>query len=261
MNEPRALRVVQLTDTHFCAQRSDRLRGRNPDSTLRAVLEAIAAEGLPDLFLLTGDLAQDPCEAAYARLRDAIGNTGVPAWCLPGNHDDGELMRAELNRDGLATPRARRLDGWLVVLLDSSVPGQAGGELGASELAALANTLASYPDDPALVCLHHPPVALGSRWIDALGLADAGAFFEVIDANSNVRAVLWGHAHQAWDSRWDDVLLLGTPSTSSQFTPGADEFTIDEDAPPGWRRLTLHPDGRVETEVCWLGRSGITGAC
>ena len=260
MNDPRALDVVQLTDIHLCERRGERLRGGDPDASLGAVLAAVAAGGLPDLFLLTGDLAQDPCEAAYTRLRDYLGNTGVPTWCLPGNHDDGDLMRTALNRDGLATPRARRIEGGLVVLLDSTVPGEAGGVLGDAVLAALANTLSSYPDDPALVCLHHPPVALGSRWIDALGLADAEAFFEVVDANPNVRAVVWGHAHQTWESRWNDVLLLGTPSTGTQFLPGAAEFTIDEGAPPGWRRLTLHPDGRIETRLHWLD-SGITGAC
>ena len=249
MTDPRALQLVQLTDTHLRARRGETLRGVDTDATLRAVLAAIEDEGLPDLFLVTGDLAEDPVPEAYARLRDLLGNTGVPAWCIPGNHDDAELTRTELNRDGLATPRARRVNGWLLVLLDSSVPGEVGGELGASELAALANTLASYPDEPALVCLHHPPVALGSRWIDALGLADAGAFFEVIDQNPQVKAVLWGHAHQAWEGRWEDALLLGTPSTCIQFLPGADEFAIDEGQPPGWRRLTLHPDGRIESRL------------
>jgi 3',5'-cyclic-AMP phosphodiesterase len=243
-----ALRVVQLTDTHLRAQRGATLRGTDPDATLRAVLGALDT---PDLFLLTGDLAEDPVPEAYARLRDLVGSTGVPAWCLPGNHDDIELFHAELHRDGLATPRARRVNGWLIVLLDSTRPGEIGGELGAQELAALADTLASYPDEPALVALHHPPVALGSRWIDALGLADAGMFFEIIDANPQVRAVIWGHAHQAWEGRWEDTLLLGCPSTCMQFLPGADEFALDT-RPPGWRHLTLHPDGHLETRVGWL---------
>lgn len=250
MGDPATLRVVQLTDTHLRAEPGVPLRGTDTDATLRTVLAAIAAEGPPDLFLLTGDLAEDPVAEAYERLRDLVGNTGVPAWCLPGNHDDPALMRAELNRDGLATPRARRVNGWLVVLLDSTVPGETGGELGTAELAALADTLASYPDEPTLVALHHPPVALGSRWVDALGLADAGAFLEVIEANPQVRAIVWGHAHQVWEGRWEDTLLLGTPSTCMQFLPGADDFTLDT-KPPGWRRLELHPDGRVETTVGW----------
>lgn len=252
MDEPRPLRVIQLTDTHLRADPDGTLRGRRPDATLRAVLAEIAERGLPDLFLLTGDLAEDPGPSAYARLRGFVGDTGVPAWCLPGNHDDVDLMRAELNRDGLATPRARRANGWLFVLLDSSVPGSPAGELGTAELAALADTLAAYPDEPALIALHHPPVALGSRWIDRLGLADAESFFEVLDANPNVRGVIWGHAHQAWEGHWEHARLLGTPSTHTQFAQGADEYTED-DAPPAWRELRLYADGRLETEVCWLG--------
>ena len=251
MSEPRPLHVIQLTDTHLRTDPAGELRGRVPDATLRAVLAEIGRTGMPDLFLLTGDLAEDPGEAAYARVRDLIGGTGVPAWCLPGNHDDLDGMRDQLNRDGLATPRARRANGWLFVLLDSTVPGSPAGELGTAELAALADTLASYPDEPALVALHHPPVALGSAWIDRLGLADAEAFFHVIDANPNVRGVIWGHAHQPWDDHWEDVRLMGTPSTHVQFVPGADEYAED-DRPPGWRDLLLYEDGRLESEVRWL---------
>lgn len=255
MNDPRALRVIQLSDMHLRAEPGALLRGGDPEAGLRKVLSVIGQGEAPNLFLLTGDLVEDPVTEAYERVRDLVGNTGVPAWCLPGNHDDPDLMRAELNRDGLATPRARRADGWLIMLLDSTLPGQAGGELGHGELATLADTLASYPDEPALVALHHPPVALGSRWIDELGLGDAGAFFDVIDANPQVRAVIWGHAHQAWEGRWEDTLLLGTPSTTVQFKPGADAFAIDA-RPPGWRELSLYPDGRIETHVAWLDDDG-----
>lgn len=251
MADPGALRIVQLTDTHLRARGGELLRGADPDETLAAVLRRITDEGLPDLFLLTGDLVEDPAASAYERLRDLVGNTGVPAWCLPGNHDDHDLMRAELNRDGLATPRARRVNGWLVVLLDSTIPGEARGELGTAELAGLADTLGSYPDDPALIALHHPPVALGSRWIDALGLADAEPFFEVVEQRPNVRAVVWGHAHQQWEGNWDNVRLLGTPSTGVQFKPRVDEF-VHDDRPPGWRVLELHTDGSVDSEVRWL---------
>lgn len=251
MDDAGALRIVQLTDLHLRGEQGLPFRGVDTDVTLRAALTDITGTGLPDLFLLTGDLAEDPTHEAYERVRDLVGGTGVPAWCLPGNHDNVDLMRQELNRDGLATPRARRVNGWLLVLLDSTVPGQAGGELGAAELATLADTLASYPQEPTLLALHHPPVALGSRWVDALGLADAGAFFEILDANPQVRVVIWGHAHQAWEGRWEDTLLLGTPSTCMQFLPGADEFAIDS-KPPGWRWLELHPDGRVTTRVGWL---------
>jgi Icc protein len=38
------------------------------------------------------------------------------------------------------------------------------------------------------------------------------------------------------------------PSTCIQFKPLSDGFALDESG-PGWRYLTLHPDGRVASQV------------
>ncbi len=41
---------------------------------------------------------------------------------------------------------------------------------------------------------------------------------------------------------------MGTPSTCIQFMPNKDVFALDrQDA--GYRRLTLHDNGEIETEV------------
>jgi Icc protein len=39
----------------------------------------------------------------------------------------------------------------------------------------------------ALVCLHHHPVAMHSRWLDSVGLANANEFWSVIDSHPQVR--------------------------------------------------------------------------
>jgi len=44
------------------------------------------------------------------------------------------------------------------------------------------------------------------------------------------------------------VRLLASPSTCVQFAPGSESFKVD-DQPPGYRWLTLHTDGRIETGV------------
>jgi Icc protein len=44
---------------------------------------------------------------------------------------------------------------------------------------------------------------------------------------------------------------MATPSTCVQFRPGARDFELDV-LPPGFRRLTLHDDGRIDTTVGWL---------
>jgi Icc protein len=41
---------------------------------------------------------------------------------------------------------------------------------------------------------------------------------------------------------------MASPSTCIQFLPGSDGFAVDTTA-PGYRWLSLHADGRIETGV------------
>jgi Icc protein len=143
-------------------------------------------------------------------------------------------------------------------MLDSSVEGRAAGELPESELARLDAALAGAGDRHALVCLHHHPVSLDSRWLDQVALQNAGAFFSVIDRHPRVRAIAFGHVHQAHDSLRGDVRILGTPSTCAQFLPGSDRFQVDP-RPPAYRHLVLRENGVVSTRLHWLAGSYTSG--
>ena len=57
--------------------------------------------------------------------------------------------------------------------------------------------------------------------MDSIGLHNREALFEVLDRFSCVKALLWGHIHQAFDSERRGVRLLATPSTGVQFAPRA----------------------------------------
>ena len=73
----------------------------------------------------------------------------------------------------------------------------------------------------------------------------------IIDSHAHVRAVVWGHVHQAYDGRRGDVRLLATPSTGAQFLPKSDRYAVDS-RPPAYRHFDLHSDGRIDTAVHWL---------
>ncbi len=240
-------RLVQITDTHLRA-RPSLSWGVDVDAGLAAVLAAVRARGA-DALLLTGDLVHDEGEAAYARLRGLIAATGLPALCLPGNHDDATRLAACCDDTGpLRLARAIALGGWRLVALDSSVPGEPGGALGDAELARLAAQLEAHPATPTLVALHHPPLAIGSPWLDTMMLADADALFAVLARHRQVRAVAFGHIHQQFEAEHGGLRLLAAPSTCVQFRPGTAEPETDP-LPPGYRWLDLHPDGRFETGV------------
>jgi Icc protein len=245
--------VLHVTDTHLFAQRTGRLLGLVTYDSLTAVLAAAAAEP-PDMVLATGDLAQDGTAQAYAHLAEAFSGFAAacplppPVYWLPGNHDEPAVMRATLTCAPLRPETEVVVGGWYIILLDSTVPGEVGGALSEDELARLDAGLRAHADCPALVCLHHNPVVTSARWMDDIGLANAPAFFAILDRHPQVRGVLWGHVHQAIDLERQGVRLMASPSTCIQFKPETVEFGLDPSA-PGYRRLWLYPDGRLETRV------------
>jgi len=246
------LRILHLTDPHLHARRDARLRGVNTDDTLVATLgHALAETPRPAAVLATGDLVQDESRGGYERFRELLGGLGIPVYCLPGNHDDPGLMRELLGTPPFQFCGEARLGTWTLVMLDTYARQDDAGVLSASELARLDRSLAAAGKGPSLVALHHQPVAMGSEWLDGVPLRNAMEFLAVCDRHPGLRAILWGHVHQASDRVRQGVRLLSTPSTCAQFLPGSATFAMDT-RPPGYRWLDLHDDGRIETRIVWL---------
>ncbi len=243
------IRVVQLTDTHLCREAGGTLLEMDTDHSLRAVTDLVLEERpAVDVVLGTGDLADGGAREAYRRLLEYFDRVSDRHFWLPGNHDDREAMEAV---DGPCRLSADlRIGGWQIIMLDSQVPGEVGGKLGPAELTGLESALesAGRAGLHTLVCLHHQPVEIGCEWLDEQMIADAEAFFDVLDRHPGVRGVLWGHVHQEVDRERNGVRLMASPSTCVQFAPGSAGFRAD-DQPPGYRWLDLHTDGRIETGV------------
>lgn len=245
------LRLIQFTDTHLYGEADGKLRGVATYPALLAAIEHARARHWPcDAILATGDLVQDD-PAGYPRFREVFGGLGVPVYCIPGNHDEPEALARVLNGAPFQLGGVARWPGWIAVMLDSFLAGKAQGRLSGQSLRELDEALAANSGLHALVCLHHHPVPMQSRWLDQVGLENPEEFFAVLDRHRNVRAVLWGHVHQIHDAERKGVKLLSTPSTCAQFLPLSTAFAIDK-RPPGYRWLELHSDGSISSEVVWV---------
>jgi Icc protein len=248
-NAKPVINVLQITDTHLFTDSNGCLLGLNTEQSLEAVMAEVAARHLPaDMILATGDLVHDGTPAAYQRIFSHLERPGLPVYCLPGNHDEAETLQQTL-KDGLLHYAAHTHKGnWNFIFLDSSIAGREGGHLGTAALQSLEEHLEADRESHTLVCLHHQPVPMGSRWLDTMAVDNADEFFSVIDRHEQVRGILWGHVHQEFDQMRNDVRLMASPSTCIQFLPGSDGFALDTTA-PGYRWLSLHADGRIETCV------------
>jgi Icc protein len=182
---------------------------------------------------------------------ELIGPLDLPVHCVPGNHDIREIMQEAVSTPPFFYCDATEMDNWLVVGIDSCDTDGAGGAISAGEYERLDQAIDSCDADHVLVCLHHPPVAMGSAWLDTVGLADTEEFFAQIGTSGKVRLAIFGHVHQSYEGKHHGVQIIGTPSTCRQFKPGSDEFAVD-DQPPAYRRISLHHNGTFEAELVWV---------
>ncbi len=256
MMDKSVLRLTHFTDPHLYGSETETLRGIATLPALTATLaQAKAQDWPPDAVLVTGDIVQDD-PAGYSHFRRLFASLGMPVLCIPGNHDEPTIMSRELRGAPFVVGGHVDMGAWRIVLLDSCKPGSASGLLSESSLAALEESLAAAQNRHCMVCLHHHPIAMDSRWLDRVGLENAAEFLQIIDRHRNVRAVVWGHVHQSYDGLRNGVRLLATPSTCAQFVPHAADFAVDR-RPPAFRTLGLHADGSLLTEVVWVEkRSG-----
>jgi 3',5'-cyclic AMP phosphodiesterase CpdA len=156
----------------------------------------------PEIVVISGDLADTPAPEEYEHLKRLLAPLALRFVCIPGNHDSREQMRTAFSQQAhafSAGPLNQRIEigGLDLVLLDSSVPGKPHGDLDAPTLQWLDTTLASSPDRPALLFLHHPPFTTGIGHMDRQNLLNAGELAPMIRRYPRVRLIAAGHVHRA----------------------------------------------------------------
>jgi len=246
------IRILHLTDPHLFADSEGDLRGTVTQASLQRVLDHYqAGDWKADRVIVTGDLIQDDSAAAYDRFRELMLPLNMRIHCVPGNHDVRELMQPICCAPPFSYCAYEELGDWLIVGLDSCATDDAGGFLTRDELDRLADIVEGSPAKHVLVYLHHPPVPMGSTWLDTVGLRNGKDFLGHAAALHRIRLAIFGHVHQAYDAEHKGMRIVATPSTCRQFLPGSDEFAVD-DRPPAYRRITLCSDGSIDDELIWL---------
>ena len=249
------VRVLQLTDLHVLADADARLKGVPTRRTLAEVIEHLRAhEAPPDWVVLTGDLAHDERRETYAALRGLLGDWLPRCRIVPGNHDDRRAIRdvfPELVAPGDGPmPFAADAGDWRLIGLDTQAPGEIGGEVGRHQLAWLGDVLEESRDRPTVLFLHHPPVPVGSVWLDRIGLGDCEALRGLVACHPQVRLLACGHVHHEFTGRLGSATVVATPSTAIQFDPAGEEPHY-AGLPPGSRIIELDGD-ELRTRVVRL---------
>lgn len=242
-------RILQISDIHLYRNSEDELLGLNTRQSFDAVVDMIQQDSIPiDLIVLTGDLSQDGSPEAYQYLADKLTIFKYPIYWLPGNHDTLSTMQTVFATTHLKMDREIKFSNWHAILLSSLVRGKASGLLADNELERLKQFLENSPQQNLLIMLHHQPISVGSHWLDGVGLVNSSDFQAIVEQSDRVRAVVFGHVHQAFDQWKDGVRYIAVPSTCIQFLPGNYDFALDKQN-PGYQYLEFQTDGTINTTI------------
>ncbi|TEW55627.1 3',5'-cyclic-AMP phosphodiesterase [Psychromonas sp. RZ22] len=243
------IKLLQITDTHLFADPEKDLLGIKTVKSYDAVVKhAHQYAGRCEAVLCTGDLSQDHSIQSYTYFSERIKSLKMPCYWLPGNHDMQSVMLPSLLQEGLAQSKQIVSEHWQIILLDSQVEGVPHGLLSESQLIFLTEKLQEYPNKHALISVHHHVLPVGAAWLDQHILKNNKQLRALIKPFTNVKAVLSGHVHQAFDMTKEGVRYLTSPSTCVQFKPKSYDFAVDTQA-PGYRYLVLTKEGDIITQV------------
>jgi 3',5'-cyclic-AMP phosphodiesterase len=215
--------LVQISDVHLTASGS-LLPGVRPRDNLVKALRLLDTSGIrPDVFLLTGDLADAGEGACYddlaGMLAEAASRSGASVIYVPGNHDERDTFHRHLlggsgkgDGDGPVNQTHWR-DGLRIIALDSTIPGQSHGALDDQTLDYLRTEIAVAAPDGTVLALHHPPIPSPIQPMALIALREPERLRDAI-AGSDVRIVLCGHNHHEALGTLGQVPVWVCPATA-----------------------------------------------
>lgn len=229
------MKLIHITDLHLSASPRT-IGGRDPEVSLAAAITDINRHHADaHLVVFSGDLSDDGSPTSYRILADKLQHLVPPARLTLGNHDDRDAFRSVFpdapGTDGFVqfhedTPAGR------VICLDTLDQGAVGGRLCDRRLAWFEESLASAAG-PALVFMHHPPMAIGMEPLDDCRLAEPERFAAVLKRHGNVRHIFAGHVHRAVSGSWCGAGFTTGRGTNHQTAPlfGATDFALGMERP------------------------------
>ena len=242
------VRILQLTDLHVFKDADARLKGIPTRELLEDVVRHILATGESfDHVVVTGDHTHDELPESYAVVRQILTPWLACLRQVPGNHDDRTVLRSVFGDlvGGVGQDRISfsfAAGKWLCLGVDTHVPGAVPGRIEAEQVEWIRQEIALLNPDRVALFMHHPPVDVGSVWMDSIGLSGKELLHDLFKAESRVELVCCGHVHHEFTTQIGHSKIFTTPSTGIQFSP-AGSVPIFVADPPGYRIIEFNDDG------------------
>jgi 3',5'-cyclic AMP phosphodiesterase CpdA len=234
--------LIQITDTHILPPGELLYDAVDTALHLKQTVNKInRMRPVPDVVMITGDLVDRGDMVSYQHLIELIDPLKMPAYVIPGNHDDPQTMFEAF----ATTPYFPATEDtfqfsvenlpFRILALNSHSDGTELPELDEQRLSWLKHQL-KQSEKPVLIAIHHPPMTTGIELIDMGGSEWFQGLKSILVADDRVRLVICGHCHADLCGRIGPVPVYMAPATSHQLIASRGclvaPSTIDEPAAP-----------------------------
>lgn len=254
--------IAQISDPHIVKENHLAYGKVKTDEMLENAISAINQfEPKINLALVTGDLTDKGTKEENIYAKKLLDELACPYFVIPGNHDCREHMVEVFAPDHCRVSDQAYISytfnfsDFCFIGLDSSIPGESGGELCLHRLIWLEQQLQNNKDKPVVIFLHHPPCKCGVLETDEDGFIGREKFEEIVARYLNIQRILCGHIHLATNSLFGNTIFNTAPSTGMQLhldltmsKPSAFEI-----GSPGYLLHHWTSDNKFNTHVRYVG--------
>lgn len=237
------LKVIQITDTHVFANKTQTLQGHCTYKNLSETIDYVLAfEETPDFVLLTGDISQDESSDSYHLARAQLERLNLPVYWIHGNHDDETKVRPIFDMaSSLEQLKHLMTSFWDFIAINTCRQGTDEGHLEESELADFWQkvTLAKNNNKNIVVVVHHHPHPVTTPLVDACMLQKADDFLVQIKQHPEIKLIICGHVHGDYRISYGDQMIEACPATSFQWKKGTSTLSTQDER--GFKRFTFYP--------------------
>ncbi len=228
--------IAQMSDLHLRTDGKPLSGGVDSVAALEAGIRHLnALPRRPDVVLITGDLANNAHPLDYQTLRRLLDGLHMPAYVIPGNHDNREMLRDVFGDLGYMPENGPFLHYTVedyalrLIGLDTVVEGSEGGEMCADRRRWLDQRLSEEADRPTLIFMHHHPFRTGISFMDKTGFVGARELEAVVARHDQVIRVICGHSHRSVHVNWAGTIASVAPSIAFQIV-----MDLNGEATPGF---------------------------
>lgn len=218
------MRIIQMSDFHLRADGKLSFFKVDTEHQVNSLIQhmlGLQEYELPEFFVISGDVSEGADIDGYRLVKKNLDKLPRPAYVLPGNHDERDLMLEIFDKELPVKDDIRPYLCYTIenpdlrtIVVDTAEEGKHWGGLSDRVAEWLDAEIKKDLKTPTIVFSHHPPFKTGLPAMDE-GFANADRYAEILGQHPNLVLRL-GHLHTPVFTTWRGIQCAVCPSTSMQ---------------------------------------------